>query len=300
MIGMETRDPGRIPWRGAASRQAVCGSHPMGDAVENALVDFLTAAVHLILHERAIYPREVFERRRLFDVSLYRSRHAELNEYVDLAMGGVRELLRRGEADALVLAVLAPPEAGSGGHPAVLERFRFELRVEPSGRQDGARAAERAEALCAQLRGFLLKLSFCESLLAPLPAGVERSFRLELHSLPARSSDPLPDPMRQGWVEADPKSELGAPSGQVAPLKSYMGGAPPPPAAATRGLSRIHGAAVPSRRLARRRTARAPPHHCPHRATAARARRRHRNPADARGRGGGRRWIAIRNNEPAI
>jgi hypothetical protein len=36
------------------------------------LTEFLTAAVHLILYSRRVYPADAFEQRRLYDVRVYR------------------------------------------------------------------------------------------------------------------------------------------------------------------------------------------------------------------------------------
>jgi hypothetical protein len=40
--------------------------------VEQAVVEFVKALVHLVLYTRRVYPQETFERRRLFDVVVYR------------------------------------------------------------------------------------------------------------------------------------------------------------------------------------------------------------------------------------
>ena len=65
------------------------------------LCDFLHGAVHLILHARKVYPPEIFERRRFLDVTVFRSRHVELNDHIALVARGARDLMARGEADAL-------------------------------------------------------------------------------------------------------------------------------------------------------------------------------------------------------
>ena len=106
----------------------------------------MSCAVHLVLWARRVYPREAFERRRHLDVTVFRSRHVELNEYIALIVQGARQLIERGEADRLVIAVR------SGR--VVFERFRFDVRY------DG-RAVD-LDALREQLRGFLLKLLTCE------------------------------------------------------------------------------------------------------------------------------------------
>ena len=186
--------------------------------------DFLGAAVHTLLHARGVYPPETFERRRLFEVQVYVSRHQELIEYVASAVRGATQLLAQGAADSLVLRVL-----GAGAPAPVLERFVFELRA-PGG---AAPLAELdAAALRAQLRGFLVKLHVCDSLLAPLPGGGGLTFGLELHAQGGGGGGGggggednvlhRCGELRDGWVECDARDDGGAVQqpAQVVPLKS--------------------------------------------------------------------------------
>ena len=186
--------------------------HPLIDA----LVEFLRVAVHLVLYTRRVYPPEIFERRRYLDVAVFRSRHAKLNEYIDLAVDGARDLLLRGEANSFVLIILGAPAAG--GPSVVLERFRFELVW--VDRAASASAAASAE-LAAQLRGFLLKLHVCDTLLVKLPTAHSLSFELELHSTPARAAEPLPQRLRDNFEE---REELGADEGAAAAGGANGGG----------------------------------------------------------------------------
>ena len=177
------------------------------------LCDFLSVCIHLILHARHVYPRDIFERRRHLDVTVFRSRHPELNEYVAQVVEGARQLMYRGEADALVISI-----HGHGrGNTAVLERFRFDIRLTDS-------VGINAEALRTQLRGFLLKLQMCDSLLAPLPHGIGLSFSAEMHSNETTSTEPLPATLLTDWVEADLQHELSSITSAsdpcVVPLKS--------------------------------------------------------------------------------
>lgn len=207
----------------------------MSSALASTLCEFLSASAHLILYVRRVYPEEVFERRRLFDVAVYRSRHAELNDYISNAVHALQALLQRGEADAMVLNIMGasptlPLGAGSRS-PRLLESFRFEIRPNSRGGGAGssygddhvgmrgatAGARERSErsfwfsgdeeadvgALQMQLRGFLLKLHVCDAVLAPLPVqSSELSFSIELHSQPAHCEEPLPTELLEHWIES--------------------------------------------------------------------------------------------------
>ena len=164
------------------------------------LVDFLQGAVHQILYARKVYPPDVFERRRLFDVTVFRSRHVELNDYIKMVVDSARLLLERAELDALVVSVLGRPRAAAPSlRPVVLERFRLDVRLSAAG----ASSHLDAEGLAASLRGFLLKLHVCDALLAPLPADAELSFTAELHTRATSAPHPLPDSLREAWAETD-------------------------------------------------------------------------------------------------
>ena len=61
---------------------------PLSDAALSVLCEFLTAAIHLILFARRVYPEDSFERRRLFNVPVQLSRHPELREYIAGVVAG--------------------------------------------------------------------------------------------------------------------------------------------------------------------------------------------------------------------
>ena len=167
------------------------------------LSTFLEAAVHLVLYARKVYPQEVFQRRRLLDVTVFRSRHVELNDHIALVARGARDLMARGEADALVVSILGVPPGDASARPQPLERFRFELRQPAAGGgHSGGGSAEDDEALRAHLRGCLLKLHVCDALLAPLPwAELDLSFRCELHTAATSAPQPMPAQLLQQWTE---------------------------------------------------------------------------------------------------
>lgn len=58
-----------------------------------ALKEFVEVWLHQILYHNAVYPAEVFDRVRLFDVIVYRSRSPPLNEYVSTLVNDFLKLL---------------------------------------------------------------------------------------------------------------------------------------------------------------------------------------------------------------
>eukprot|EP00965_Chrysotila_dentata_P202988 6181450-Pleurochrysis_carterae.AAC.1 len=168
------------------------------------LRDFFCAAITLVLYHRQVYPEETFERRQLFDAAVYVSRCAELREYVEMLVDGLLALLRRREADALVVLILGQPVGTTVLQPFVLERFVFEMK-----HIEGIMNMHQPE-YTGMFRGCLLKLHVCDSLLAPLPtSSAELSFRVELHSRPANAGFAMSESMREQWVECDLEKEVG-------------------------------------------------------------------------------------------
>ena len=101
----------------------------------------------------------------------------------------------------------------------MLERFILELDV-----TDTVHVHEdQMNGLTCQLRGFMLKMQACHALCS-IADGEELCFRIELHSRPVGAvAAPLPDEMREGWVECDlggEEEEKSESVGQVLTLKS--------------------------------------------------------------------------------
>lgn len=146
--------------------------------VAEVLLGFLEAAIHTVLYVRNVYPPQLFELRKQYNVPVRMARHPLLRDYIAslLTADQLGHWLQRGLVDQLVLAILAPD-----GQP--LERFVFELapllpaapRHSSGGearRDNGAAQAEMdSEALViaaeSALRACLIRLSGCARLLLP-------------------------------------------------------------------------------------------------------------------------------------
>jgi mitotic spindle assembly checkpoint protein MAD2B len=75
------------------------------DDIESALLEFVECVVHETLHLRHIYPAELFQRQRLYNIAVRKARHPKLNDYIHgvvqsikvnvAAVGGVNEVAGR-------------------------------------------------------------------------------------------------------------------------------------------------------------------------------------------------------------
>ena len=122
-------------------------------------------------------------------------------------------------ADAMALSAPSAPAGGSAGAlPADLPTAAAASSSSAAAPPPAAGALSWPAPKVLQ-QGFLLKLLFCEHLIAPLPASAgELTFRLEVHS--REGGRDLPTELG-AWVECDPRTELGSmPGSGVVALKS--------------------------------------------------------------------------------
>lgn len=58
--------------------------------IELCLCDFIEATVHEVLHLRGIYSAELFQRQRLFNIAVRKSRHPKLTDYIHGVVQSIR------------------------------------------------------------------------------------------------------------------------------------------------------------------------------------------------------------------
>lgn len=165
------------------------------------LSEFLEVAIHQVLQLRNIYPAEIFERRRHFNVPVQWISHPELQDYIHSAVTSLKPLIRQGHVQKFAVAFFDRKQIA-------VEKFVFKLSV-----NQAFRAKVPVSDLEYALRGFLIKLPLSESLLTPLPP--DCSFEIVAYS------NKLPgDAKGQGrlWISTDLKAWDQPPL--IMPIKS--------------------------------------------------------------------------------
>mmetsp|Transcript_3640 Transcript_3640/g.7285 ORF Transcript_3640/g.7285 Transcript_3640/m.7285 type:complete len:229 (+) Transcript_3640:55-741(+) len=157
--------------------------------VSSILCEFLEVAVHCILFHRAVYPPEIFDPRRMYGVPVRQSRHKALNDYIAQALTDAKHWMHKGMVESVVVAI-----EDASTHKQ-LERFVFEVSLDPSARHDAEESSSRmSDAQAARvatqaldvaqledsLRQVLLKIQVCDAVLKPL--GKETSFSIYIHT----------------------------------------------------------------------------------------------------------------------
>eukprot|EP00037_Helgoeca_nana_P019120 m.185412 g.185412 ORF g.185412 m.185412 type:complete len:205 (+) comp24728_c0_seq2:345-959(+) len=128
-------------------------SSPKDRAVEH-LIDFLEAAVHQILYLRAVYPADLFERKKLYGIPVMQSRHPDLNEYIIQVLKSLQPHIGRDEVEEIAVVL-----KDRDGVPC--ERFCFQMCA-----VDGAADELGQDVVEEGLRSLLRKVCVADTALA--------------------------------------------------------------------------------------------------------------------------------------
>lgn len=153
------------------------------------IIDFLEVAFHTILCLRAVYPFEVFARRKKYSHVCYQSRHPGLTEYISRVLTAIRREIERSKVSKVILVIRPNNTATSHGTyasdkstlqdtetPLAYERFVFGLdyilpaslidqRNRDLAISDNVTSAE----LELIFRGFLQKIMVIDGILYDIP-----------------------------------------------------------------------------------------------------------------------------------
>lgn len=157
------------------------------------IIDFLEVAFHTILCLRAVYPFEVFARRKKYSHVCYQSRHPGLTEYVSRVLVAIRREIERSKVSKVILVIrpnLVQASAGTYASdkstdqdtelPPAYERFVFALDYLVPSLQIDQRNRDLAisdNVTSAELelifRGFLQKIMAVDGILYDIPSPSE-------------------------------------------------------------------------------------------------------------------------------
>lgn len=170
-----------------------------------AFTDFLTVAIHLILYERAIYPRTSFLSARKYNFAVRQNRHPKVCEWINDAITAVEAELLRSAVERVVVVIYSK-------HIKPLERYVFDssrfpqvaaseldtplVRTEADGEKSPILPIVDMEE---QFRATLSKLSNASSKLKALPSGCTFTVAIELRE---EGEAPIRHP--QPWMPVQP------------------------------------------------------------------------------------------------
>ncbi|KAI8999587.1 DNA-binding protein [Gaertneriomyces semiglobifer] len=184
------------------------------DELIDTLLEFLEVAIHHVLFVRKVYPAEVFERRRKFNLPVNVSRYPKLNDYIRNILMGIKPDLHKNSVKKLYIAIQKNHQT--------LEKFTFEIRGLLERFDEDIRRKQQTTLtttdIQSHLRGFLTKLSVSDSTLAPNPPDCTFTLLVEMsddNNIPSAYSD------QPEWIPAEPAP---VPAPAIVPLKSMNAG----------------------------------------------------------------------------
>lgn len=151
------------------------------------IIDFLEVAFHTILCLRAVYPFEVFARRKKYSHACYQSRHPGLTEYISRVLVAIRREIDRSKISKVILVIRpnnpSPPsgtyssDSTTNETPHAYERFVFALEyilpaslIDQRNRDLAISDNVTSAELEMIFRGFLQKLMVVDGILYDIPA----------------------------------------------------------------------------------------------------------------------------------
>ncbi|OZJ04328.1 hypothetical protein BZG36_02379 [Bifiguratus adelaidae] len=188
------------------------------------LTDFFEVALHQILYIREVYPSELFEKRKKYNIPVQMCRHPLLNKYIRDVVAACKPEILQGNVERMCILITTV-------QMVPLERFVFELQAHlpESGHQaqDKGKGAMLPENIVSTLsptdlehclRSFLIKLNTCDAFLLPNPKE-EMTFTVVIERReegePSQPSDIRP------WVPAIVSEQSGGISkASIIPLRT--------------------------------------------------------------------------------
>lgn len=145
------------------------------DEVASVIAEFVEAITHHILHARKVYPREAFERTRLYGVAIQRSRHPGLISYIADTTAAMRPMIASGAVRKVAIVVQ------SHDRSECIERYLLNIDV-PAASVHGSSTTELSSAADVERRlaGCFTKASVVAQQQPPLPEGA--TFELVAYS----------------------------------------------------------------------------------------------------------------------
>jgi len=206
--------------------------------------EFLEVAFHQILYLRNVYPEDLFEQRKKFNVKVMASRHPVLTSYIGQVISQSMEEVVKGLAKKLILAI---QDSSTMPHRPC-EHFAFNLQylVDPitTFENDADRDIRPIAAYGSQadaelhIRAFLMKLNTCNAHLGnPVKQDLTWTTFLELNDT---TKEPLSEQSKKNdlppqWIPCDtPASAIPDEQGPSARSKPQDLAFPPPPTSSKR------------------------------------------------------------------
>ena len=133
--------------------------------------EFIETCIHTLLRYRKIYPDNIFEQRSKYGISIFQSRHPDINNYIRKVLDNSRNLLERGLLDSYIFTTY-----DNKGN--VIDQIVISLKIKALNQSSssstttttpGKISTQQLYYLEEEFRSFILRLTLLDSSLVKLP-----------------------------------------------------------------------------------------------------------------------------------
>jgi hypothetical protein len=142
------------------------------DLIVGLVYEFIETCVHTLLRYRKIYPDSIFEQRSKYGISVFQSRHPDVNHYIRKVLDNSRQLLERGLLDSYIFTTY-----DNKGN--VIDQVVISLKIKAlnkltsssssSSSSSGKFTTQQLYCLEEEFRSFILRLTLLDTSLVKLP-----------------------------------------------------------------------------------------------------------------------------------
>ncbi|KAL6071674.1 MAD2 mitotic arrest deficient-like 2 [Balamuthia mandrillaris] len=188
------------------------------------LVEFLEVAVHQILYQRNVYPRESFARRTKYDTPVHMSRVPIVCDYVAEILENLRGAMSENLVDKVRIMIYDERNL-----PQECYVFELDLPIGATSSKTGggealddtsATNADWAIQLSKELQGFLLKMNVAEAYLRPLNQNHKQATTFASWSFIVETKEKIPG--GDVWIRTEAGKAAMETDAVIIPLKSLQ------------------------------------------------------------------------------
>ncbi|XP_013188021.2 mitotic spindle assembly checkpoint protein MAD2B [Amyelois transitella] len=180
----------------------------MDSCFADIMVEFLAVAFHNILYYASVYPKNVFETRRKYNIVVYQCIHPEIKQYIDLCLKSASECLKAGQLHRIIFSV-------TNNKYEPLMKFVFDVSKNETFDDINDAYLVQVEQ---NLRAFCLQLSALSDKFRSLPEDV--SFTINLHTTESTAVSMATNPDFEEFPLVE-VSELTQDTDIIVPIRSF-------------------------------------------------------------------------------
>jgi mitotic spindle assembly checkpoint protein MAD2B len=165
--------------------------------IAGVLSEFVETIVHNILKYRKLYPQNIFEQRSKYGISVWQSRHPDVNKYIRKVLDNSKQLLEKGLIDSYIFTTY-------DNRGNIIDQIVISLKIKKQLTSSSSSTTtnlttDQLYYLEEEFRSFILQLGLQENILMRL--GDDCSWALMIETIEDTTSDMLQSTLTSGdWL----------------------------------------------------------------------------------------------------